>query len=265
MRRLLLTLQKKRCPFGCTYCFASFTQYDRPLTLEEVEEHPAVLKDVDVVYPSCDIDLFALKDPIGVLERVSRLERSVSVSTKAKLSEEVVLCLANVARSIEEMGHVLKIGVSFSTKLLIESIEPRTAPYRDRMENLRLLKTHGIWSCLVLKPILIDVPAEEYCEIVTDASLLTSSVLVGDEYLDADGEHRRASSAIEPRLSNRQVAWAARQPTWPVRMAEKHVHAIEACAEDLGMCCFASDLDLMESLIPRRITPKEAHDYEGWC
>jgi|GEM_PF-6098805 len=32
MRRLLLTVRGGKCPFRCAYCFADFSQYQRPMT-----------------------------------------------------------------------------------------------------------------------------------------------------------------------------------------------------------------------------------------
>jgi hypothetical protein len=248
MRRMLLTLPDARCPFGCQYCFAEFSQYERPLDLDAVERSPDLLADVDVVYPACDVDLFATKTPLEILRRTAALGRSISVSTKAALSDRLVRGLADIARDIEERGEILKVGVSISTKHNCGRLEPRAATYALRIRNLRLLQAASIPSALVLKPVLRDVSLGEYCEIISDAEPFTRLVLVGDEYLDA----------LEPRVplaavTRRRVPWAINQPIWPVTTDVERIASIKAFAERLGFCVFESDLELMAALAQIRI------------
>jgi DNA repair photolyase len=80
-RRLLLTIDQTPCPFGCTYCFAAFHGYERPKTMREVCENPSLLDSVDVVYPACDVDLFARSDALKILSQAIRWKRSISIST----------------------------------------------------------------------------------------------------------------------------------------------------------------------------------------
>ena len=73
MRRLMLNSDARKCPFGCTYCFADFSQYRGPPTLENVESNPSLLRGVELIYPACDTDLFGVTGALAILERAGRL------------------------------------------------------------------------------------------------------------------------------------------------------------------------------------------------
>jgi len=242
-RRILLTLADTRCPFGCQYCFAEFSQYERPLTLEDVEHTPNLLEDADVIYPACDVDLFATRRPLDILRRTAALGRSISVSTKATLSHQLVTKLAEVAQELESRERILKVGISISTKYSCGRIEPRAANYSARIENLRLLRRAAIPNCLVLKPLLFDVPVEEYCEIISDVAGLTECILIGDEYLDISNPRISPGTATQ-----RAVTWVVNKPSWPVSSAPGHAERIQMCAEGLGLRVFESDLAVMAAL-----------------
>src|ERR1700690_1300735 len=233
LRRLLLTLEGRHCPFGCSYCFATFKAYSRPLSLEAVERDPSQLEGIDVVYPACDIDLFACSDAIDVLERTAALGRSISVSTKAAISAERTKRIASIAKRMPR-GSVLKIGASFSTKKRLAEIEPRTADYASRIRTLRFLSECGVTTSLVLKPVRAEIPASEYCEIIRDAELFTRMVLVGEEYLDPDGPDVSAET--------RAVTWLPSSPRWPVRATPEQLRVIADYADSRGLECFSSDL-----------------------
>src|SRR5580704_15745307 len=114
MSRLLLTIDSQRCPFRCSYCFSRFSQFPGVASLETVEKTPELLRGIDVLYPACDVDLFARKDAVSVLERIAMLGCSISVSTKASLSETVVNQILRIHRQLHSVGSVLKTSISFS-------------------------------------------------------------------------------------------------------------------------------------------------------
>ena len=248
LSRVLLTIDGRPCPFGCRYCFTRFSQYEAPLTLAAVEADPSLLGDAAVLYPACDVDLFARRDALEVVERTARLGRSISISTKARIRPSVVEALGAVSARLAGEGRVLKVAVSISAKARAAEIEPHTPAYRFRLATLAALASAGVPTALVLRPLLPDVPIGEYEEILEDARGLATAVLVGDEYVDRDPERRRPIAGDDP-LATRAVNWAAGRPTWPVRDQAARAEHLTQAARTLGLRVYASDLELMGALL----------------
>ena len=246
MKRLLLTIPGKRCPFACHYCFARFTQYRNSLTLDRLRENPRLLKNVDFVYPACDTDLFAYPEALDHLWEIEALGRSICVSTKAPISTGTADELAELNKSLNAKGRFIKIGLSFATKRHVPTIEPRTSTYEARLEALGELSQRNVPTSVILKPLLTEIPTQEYLEILEDTGRITRAFVVGDEYLDIKSlEGARTGSS---RIERRRVAWAHGEPIWPVRIASEHTKQIQAFLEKHGLACYHSDLDLMVAL-----------------
>ena len=247
MKRLLLTMPGPSCPFRCRYCFAEFRQYKPQKHLEDVALNPALLDDVEIVYPACDNDLLAFSHGIDYLKRVAEFGRSISFSTKAAITETTAKELAAVSRVLEASGAVLKVGISFST-LDIPSFEPGTCSYARRLENLQTLQKFGIAHCVILKPILAQCSTPQYEAIVHDCCDSTDLLLVGDEYLD-DEDSRNAEG-----VNYREVNWLAGTPKWPVRESPEKKREIVLYAKTMNFEVFESDLTLMKYLVTSAFT-----------
>ncbi len=235
MKRILLSSTKK-CPFGCKYCFARFSQYRPELTLEELERDRQKAIGVELLYPACDDDLFARKDAIAILKRTASFGCSISVSTKAELRDGVVAELKTLAEQMAASGLILKVGISFSTRAFILEIEPGTAKYEGRLKNIGMLSKNGITVSLNLKPLLQGQSSKEYVEILEDAAKWTDLLLLGDEYVDIHD----ASG-----LGTREVSWLEGHPQWPFRDDPPLLAEVKKCGADLGYNIFDSDLSLM--------------------
>lgn len=251
--RLLLEVDGRPCSFGCSYCFANFSQYERPLWLSELEANLSLAEDIDVIYPACDSDLFARPDAISVLRRVASLGKSISISTKASLSREHAKQVADIASTLSQAGHVLKVGISVSTNSSIQQIEPRTPSYIARLKTVERLRTEGVVTALVLRPLLADVPDEEYLDIIRDFEPFVDSVLLGDEWLDKSKTNPRRGlddlAVPEAIVRSRIVAWAQGGPIWEERLTLGRIEGLTAAVQSLGMTPYTSDLDLMADLL----------------
>lgn len=244
--RLMLTVDDRRCRFGCQYCFAGHSQYEGVPSIADAERDPQMAKAAEVVYPACDVDLFARRDWNEVLTRCLKFERSISVSTKAPVTREMALPLARIASQLRRQGLVLKVGVSVSTKRRIANLEPRTSDYRARIAGLDLLRQHEIETALILRPLLEEVADGEYLEVLDDAAPVVDRVLLGGEWLDADG-HRGTGET-----SSGSVSWLSGAPVWPSRPQEDRIQSMARAAEARGLQAFTSDLQLMRSLAGSR-------------
>lgn len=252
IRRLPLTLDNRKCPFGCTYCFTRFSQYEPPLSLEELEAASHLAQGIDVLYLACDVDLFAYRRWSEYLDRAVAFDRSISVATKAALSSADAARLGEIAAAMRSRGLVLKLAVSCSTASRITELEPRTATFAQRIENLRLLREVGVTASLLLRPLLPDVADEEYEQIVEVGMRHTSLIVIGDEYVDEDEARRRPTGVLSAPVAKRAVGWLRSPASWPVRMAgeRRKAHLTRAVLQRGGQL-YHSDLDLMAALLAR--------------
>jgi hypothetical protein len=250
--RLLLSLASEPCPFGCTYCFADFSQYAPGPTLDDVETNPCLLDGVQVIYPACDTDLFVRRDAAEVLIRTAALHRSISISTKARLRPTHIALLQRLNRELCEFGHLLKVGVSFSNRSRVSEIEPRTPTYARRLETLSRLQHAGIPTIAVIRPLLADIDDTEYEALIADVAPFVLGVLMGDEYLDAQESRRRAPRHIATGPTGvraRTVNWLANPTVWPVRETPGRIGRLSTYASSLGLWAYTSDLQVMDNLM----------------
>lgn len=252
LTRIMLAIDGQPCRFGCTYCFAQFSQYEPPMTLNDVLRKPELVHPFDVIYPACDTDLFARNDFEYILEKIVEFGKSISISTKANINNRAIKALISAASELRKVGAVVKVGISISTKHRIPEIEPRTPGYRSRIRSLSRLNQEGIISSLVLRPLLADISNREYEEILRDCHGSTKHVLIGDEWLDAS-DHFRAARGADANfvISVGTVNWARNNPTWRQRSIPGRRRILEDYGRPLGYRFFDSDLALMEDIITR--------------
>lgn len=240
---MMLTIDSRRCPFGCVYCFDRFEQYEGVPTMATVEETPTMLADVDVVYPACDVDMFARKDFAAVLSRCLAFDRHVSISTKAAITTSMAAQIGEVAEALRAQGRILKVGVSLSTRDSIDRLEPRTSGYAERLTSLSKLREHDVPTSLNLKPILAEVHDSEYLLVLEECAALTNRLLIGEEWLDdrvvreEDRSHVRAV-----------VDWLPGARPWPLALSPHRRSRLVAASAELGYIAYESDLTLMKDL-----------------
>ena len=140
IHRILLP-GSRACPFACAYCFAKTTTYRDGQLLSDPQAIPAL--DGMIIYPSCDSEF--LFDPVAARRLRKILAGSpgacyVSFSTKATLTPRLLEKVAILDEYTRNRGGFVKVSVSMATKSQTEFIEPRTAPYENRLRSLELLR-----------------------------------------------------------------------------------------------------------------------------
>lgn len=219
--------------------------------MEDVEADPTMLDGYEIVYPACDVDLFARADAANVLRRCERLGRSISISTKARLDAQIIDVIVCTNEALGRRGHVLKIGISMSTKHRVEEIEPGTADYESRVANLSSLAAANVPRALILRPLLQDVDFFEYQSMLDDCAPYVDAVLFGGEWLDGEGASQDERSGV----TWQEVTWLHDRPLWPHREDKKLQNRLAEYATGIGLRAFGSDLDLMVSLLDTVVRP----------
>jgi DNA repair photolyase len=259
MKRLLLTIEGRKCPFRCRYCFANFKQYKSPPSLTDLEANPeSLLEGIDFIYPACDVDLFALRNPLEILTSVAGYGRSISVSTKAKLSEKIVSSLAKLNERMLATGCFLKVSVSFSSKFSLRKIEPRTTSFKSRLNNLDMLTACSVPNSAIIKPVLPEIQTSEYFSLVDSLVPVTHNIVLGELYLDS--ANYRMEKLGHP-VDFKEVQWANQFPVWPVIRSFEKLNQISSYVESLGITCYNSDLEFMSKLQDQFCFAKSQHDF----
>jgi hypothetical protein len=214
-------------------------------------EDPSLAKSADVLYPACDSDLFARPDAVKILGDLLMFGRSVSVSTKARLSPDTVRSLAVLATKYRKRGLLLKVSVSVSATKHARRLEPRTPSPEARLRSLVALARAGVPTSLNLRPVLVDVPISEYCEMLDLVAAHTRHVLLGEEWLDDDELLRRhlIDGELADATGKRSVSWLGHPDVWSYRPASSHLRRIAEHAESLDLHIAHTDTQLVEQLL----------------
>ncbi len=247
LRRLLLS-GGAACPYGCVYCFERFPEYEPAPSLDDVLCNPDLLCNVDLVYPNCDSDFFSTRGWLDNLISVVRLCLHVSISTKAALSEANCREAADAIAANRSDGQVVKIAVSFSAWRSARQLEPRTPTPELRVRTLRHLSESGIPTAVTLKPILPDVPIDEYIVILEKTRQYCRYLLVGDEWVSPSSPRMLLSSVPSTQYSEAPSWTALPLPLVRRRSSSNHAMIVER-ALSTGFEVFESDLDLMGRLV----------------
>jgi|GEM_PF-6486596 len=251
----VLATDSLTCPFACKYCFAKTPQYiklkqDLP-TLESLSND-----DFDVLYPSCDSEYFISKvtrEKIYSLLQSGNRRFIVSISTKTSISDRLldeVVAMDQLLR--KEARGFIKLGVSISTKSMIQLVEPGTSTYSDRLRALDLVVSAGMAASINIKPILPHVSASEYLEIVRDTLEFRVPYLLGPLYIDRDTTWGQQVAALWPEMiRERRVLWLTQEPVWPAIVDGEKERLITAEVIANRGAAFTSDSALLATLIPK--------------
>ncbi|HVF75294.1 MAG TPA: hypothetical protein VM938_09610 [Acidimicrobiales bacterium] len=207
---------------------------------------------MDIIYPACDTDLFGRADALPLLWGLTSLRRHISLSTKAALSRGTVHGLADVSRVLGAAGRAMKVAVSITTKASVSRLERRASSYEERIETLRLLNEAGLPTALNLRPLLTDVAAAEYLEVLEECRPYTVRLLLGDEYVDPAAPRPQVGlEATDTFQISARPGWVAVMEPWLRRASVDQSGRVAAAAERLEYRVFHSDLDLMDDVIAR--------------
>ncbi len=201
---------KKRCAFGCIYCF---THEDYETNGQSVIDEDE-LKQTEMIQPFCDYDVFACEhcEWEKEISEYARYGKIVSFATKAFISEEKAKTLSEINKSLMNKGAFLHVGISITTVRLIEEIEPRTASYEKRVESIKNLNKYSIPCSVIIRPLLPVLTVEEIEKIVDDTRLFCNNYIFGPLYLNTEITKYLQNKGIEIIKRTHNVNWLNGQP-----------------------------------------------------
>lgn len=141
----------------------------------------------------------------------------------------------------------LKIGVSITTKSMVEEIEPNTVSYQDRIKMLERIISMEIPSAVTLKPILPFIPIEEYHSIIDDTAFV-GRYLLGSLYVHPDSEFFRHYIKDRYVTKFKEVNWVNDNCKWMSVIQHHRIEQLQRYIETKKLAGFSSDITLIEAL-----------------
>ncbi len=241
MKRILFS-SKNKCKFGCLYCFAQLGDYDKYFYDKE-----NLYKEFDVFYPACDSEIESI-DFDELIRYIAKRKRPmvVAISTKSKINNHFLKCFLKVDKELKKHGGFLKIGITITNKSQIDVLEPKTCSFKDRINNLKLLKKNHIFSFVVMRPILPFLDKKEFKEIIDDTKDFTSYYLLGGLYIFKSSMFYKRYIKDDSNLTIRQVDWLKNKPKWFLLEDKKINRYIKAYLKKNDLIYFDNDLKLIK-------------------
>lgn len=239
MKRILYTNTHRNCPFNCEYCFAKFSQYQKK-QVQDIDSINITSSQTSVLYPACDYDLFAFSNAAKTIEEIYIEGHSISVSTKAYITNTEISRLSILNNKIRSNNDILKIAVSISSKTLLNKIENGTTGFEKRIENLKRLQSAGISTGLTLKPLLKEIPIDEYLSIIDSCKPYVKGIVIGDLYLD--------SATTLKDHQKKPISWLDNNPSWFYEDMTSYINTITKYCKKQSVPCFESDISFIDFL-----------------
>lgn len=152
------------CPHACKYCYATFMKRfanhpepwgefldvkrcDKPIDLRKIAGKNVFIASVTDCYNPYEAEYGITR---SILEQLPPSDCYLQVSTKNKL----------ILRDLDLLKQIRRLSVALSVNTLDESFRAdmdRGSTVRERLETLRTLREHGIYTILFMSPIFIGI------------------------------------------------------------------------------------------------------------
>jgi sulfatase maturation enzyme AslB (radical SAM superfamily) len=207
MKRILFST-KKKCNFGCKYCFSQLGDYDKYF-YDKRKDYSGY----DVLYPACDgeIDSINFKDLLDCIKS-SNKPIIVAISTKMIINNKFLKEFTKLDKALKDNGGFLKIGITITSKNYLNVFESRAASFKDRMENLKILKKNNICCGVVIRPIIPFLPKEEFEYIIDSTKKIADYYLLGGLYVFKSSSFYKEYSDVLKDLKLMRVDWLKGKP-----------------------------------------------------
>lgn len=232
------------CKGNCGYCFGKWRGYIK-------FPNPQSIEDNTILYPNCDGDVFDghFHELAQYIRQIKSKGIIISISTKFDISDDNLQLLQQLNDGLKkENDGMLKLSVSFSCKDGAASIEPRTAPYWDRIKLAGRIVGRGIPYVTIIKPILPFIGIEEYRQIVDDTVAFSPCYVLGDLYVDPESEFFKKYIDGRYPVHEKAVSWNGDNGIWLAVDNEGMKDQVREYIGQKNGICFESDRDAIEYL-----------------
>lgn len=168
----VLTYSELSCPLNCKYCFVKDLSPQQKENVSYLSEKQFKLlkqlpKKVNLIMLGCDTEFFqSMKDSLEILEKLSDLNKDISVITKLSLPQDFIKKLKEIDVKLNKKGNFLIFSESIPCLESAKEWEPKAPNPRDRVETLKKAYEENIKTLVAIRPLLPVVSKKEFGEIV---------------------------------------------------------------------------------------------------
>lgn len=193
----------RHCSFKCPFCYVkseSFVKYVNWGVEQTIEWLNDNSNEIQIIYISGDTDSFApprTNSALNLLEQVSFLQKDVLFTTRYLFEESHLNRLNIIGQNLKRTGN-LSIACTSVCQLSHPHLEPK--PIRDPQERIWQIgrfKEAGWIPVLAMRPIMPNIPGEEYSKIIELASDYTDLCLISSYYYDPNSEQIQPNTEVK--------------------------------------------------------------------
>lgn len=168
----ILTYSQLSCPLDCRYCFVEDMNFNQKrdvayLTEKQFELLGQLPEQIDTIMLGCDTEFFqSKKDSLEVLEKLSDLNKDISVVTKLSLPKDFIKKLKGIDIKLNQHNNFLSFSMSFPCLDSAKEWEPKVPSPESRIETLKIAYETGIKTMVAIRPLLPTVSDKELKQIV---------------------------------------------------------------------------------------------------
>jgi len=116
----------------------------------------------------CDTEFFqSREDSLTILERLSELNKDISVITKLSLPKDFIQKLKEIDFNLNQHNNFLAFSESITCIDSAGEWEPGAPNPESRIETIRMVHTAGIKTMIAIRPLLPTLSSEELEKIVS--------------------------------------------------------------------------------------------------
>lgn len=245
-KRFVGTSSFTKCPLGCIYCFVDNPEFiGLPIiknTGFEIQFQNSA--EIEVIQPACDIELFLVKDWETKLEKIAKFGKSVSISTKSKLTKTIIVTLKRINEMLLQSGNILNIAVSITTfSDYWKDIECNAPSPVERLDSLKRLFDNNLPTSVSIRPLYPFLKDNELKKLVEFTYPFTYGYLSGPLYLTEAMKKYLLLNGMSYKVEKKNVEWLPNNPLMEFLSNPTLENTLNTLANEKGLLVFENNVE----------------------
>ncbi|MEM3875506.1 MAG: hypothetical protein QXP35_00330 [Candidatus Micrarchaeaceae archaeon] len=168
----VIIYSQSSCLFNCKYCFKAGmnqnkTKNNEYLSIEQLNLLEKLPSKVNLIMLGCDTEFFHSLHPMKVLDKVSDLDKDISLISKIPLSKIYIEKIKQINEKLSNANHIFVFSISLPVLYHVKDFEPSSSDPYKRIESLKALHNLNIKTLVAIRPLLPNIGKKELEDIVT--------------------------------------------------------------------------------------------------